>query len=116
MRRRLRALRRRREALLQDGAKPELEELDAEARALNEALRQRKTLDELLSTGRWTLCSSCGELVAKRERSCPNCGAQTGPPGQAEPHPPAGRSAHAPSQATVITGASSGRSPSPPAH
>jgi hypothetical protein len=136
MRRRLRALRRRREALMRevgglvleskhgengaperlDGRTQELEAVDAEARTIAQALDEKKTLDELLSSGLSARCSSCGELVAKRERFCSTCGAQTGAPGAAEPHPPtATRPAHSGAPAAVVTGASSGRSPSPPA-
>lgn len=123
MRRRLRALRRRREALTRDvggldGAARELEQLDAEARALRQALDEKKTLDELLASGTSARCSGCGELMGKREAFCTNCGAKTphaSVPEQAGPHPPAGRTSHATAQTAVITGASSGRSPSPPA-
>ena len=138
MRRRLRALRRRREALMRevgglvleskhgengasqrlDGRTRELEQVDAEARAIAQALAELKTLDELLSSGPSARCSTCGELVAKREHFCSNCGAATGkgvPAQQPEPHPPASRAAHPAAPAAVVTGASSGRSPSPPA-
>src|SRR5881275_1008572 len=93
MRRRLRALRRRREALMRemgglvldskhgengaserlDGRTHELEDVEAEARAIAQALDELKTLDQLLASGLSARCSSCGELVAKRERFCPNC-------------------------------------------
>ena len=139
MRRRLRSLRRRREALMRevgglvldtnhgengaperlDGRTHELEAVDAEARALMQALDELKTLDELTSTGISKRCESCGELVARREHFCPNCGAQVGPADThvTEPHPSAGRgSAHpAAPAAAAVTGASSARSPSPPA-
>jgi hypothetical protein len=135
MRRRLRALRRRRDALMRevgglvleskngengaperlDGRTHELEQVDAEARAIVQALDDKKTLEELLSSGLSARCSTCGELLAKRERFCPNCGAQVGQQGAPEPHAPAGRSSHkAAPPAAVITGASSGRSPSRP--
>jgi zinc-ribbon domain len=134
MRRRLRSLRRRREALMRevgglvlesrheengsaerlDSRTHELEEVDAEARAIVEALRELKTMDELLSSGVSARCSSCGELVAARERFCPNCGAQVSRAGAPGSHPPAGRQTHAAAPAAVVTGASSARSPSPP--
>lgn len=96
-----------------DGRTHELEEVDAETRAIAQALDELKTLDELLSSGLSARCSSCGELVARRERFCSNCGAQTG---AAEPHPAeAARPAHSGAPAAVVTGASSGRSPSRPA-
>jgi hypothetical protein len=135
MRRRLRALRRRREALMRevgglvleskhgengapqrlDGRTQELEQVDAEARAIVQALGERKTLEELLSSGLSARCPNCAELVAKRERFCASCGAEVTraqPPG---PRPPAGRPSHTAAPAAMVTGASSGRSPSPPA-
>jgi hypothetical protein len=138
MRRRLRSLRRRREALMRevgglvldanhgengapqrlDGRTAELEAVDAEARAIVQALDELKTLDELTSTGLSKRCESCGELVARREHFCSNCGAQVGRPAahSTEPRPPAGRSsAHPAAPAAAVTGASSARSPSPPA-
>jgi hypothetical protein len=139
MRRRLRSLRRRREALMRevgglvldtsqgdngaprqlDGRTQELEAVDAEARALVQALDELKTLDELSSSGLSHPCESCGELVAKREHFCSNCGAQVGRAEEpvTEPHPAAGRGgAHPAAPAAVaVTGSSSARSPSPPA-
>ena len=134
MRRRLRALRRRREALTRevgglvleskhgergapqqlDGRTHELEAVDAEAHALVQALNELKTLDELLSSGLSARCPGCRELVAKRERFCPNCGARLGRPAPPDSRPPTGRPSHA-APAAMATGASSGRSPSPPA-
>jgi len=119
MRRRLRALRRRQEAIAAqplDGQALELEQLEAEAQAIAEALHEKKTLDELLAGGLSKRCSSCGELEAKSDPFCPNCGARTEAPAQPAPHPPAARPAHSSAQTAVITGASSGRSPTPPAH
>ena len=138
MRRRLRALRRRREALMRevgglvleskhgengapqrlDGRTQELEQVDAEARAIAQALDEQQTLDELLSSGLSTRCPTCGELVASRDHFCSNCGAKTGKAAPAEQpgaHTQAGRPAHKTAPAAVVTGASSGRSPSPPA-
>ena len=74
MRRRLRALRRSREALLLDADGADVEQLDAEARALAEALDQLKTLDQLIASGIVKRCSSCGELTAPREGDCSACG------------------------------------------
>jgi hypothetical protein len=74
MRRRLRALRRSREALLLDADGADVEQLDAEARALAEALDQRKTLDQVIASGIVKRCSSCGELMAPREGECAACG------------------------------------------
>lgn len=135
MRRRLRSLRRRREALMRevgglvleskhgeagapqqlDGRTHELEAVDAEARALVQALDELKTLDELLSSGVSARCPSCGELVAGRERFCTNCGAQLGRPAPPDSRPPTGRPSRSAAPAAMATGASSGRSPSPPA-
>ena len=139
MRRRLRALRRRREALMRevgglvldsshgengapqrlDGRTHELESVDAEARALVQALDELKTLGELTASGLSKPCESCGELVAKREHFCSNCGAQVGrvQAPVTEPHPAAARSGArpAPPATAAVRGASSARSPSPPA-
>src|SRR5690242_3463253 len=54
MRRRLRALRRRQDAIAAqplEGQAPEVEQLEAEAQAIAEALDGKKTLDELLAGG-----------------------------------------------------------------
>ena len=135
MRRRLRALRRRREALMRevgglvleskhgesgaperlDGRTRELEEVDAETRAIVQALDELKTLDQLLSSGPSSRCPSCGELVGKRDHFCTNCGAQLSGGQPADPRPAAGRPARTSAPAPMVTGASSGRSPSPPA-
>ena len=98
-----------------DGRTHELEQVDAEARAIVQALDEGKTLEELLSSGLSARCPNCAELVAKRERFCASCGAEVSraqPPG---PRPPAGRPSHTAAPAAMVTGASSGRSPSPPA-
>jgi hypothetical protein len=117
MRRRLRALRRRQEAIAAqplDGQAPELAQLEAETQAIAQALREKKTLDELLATGLSKRCPSCGELEGGRDPFCPTCGAQTQAPAPPAPHPAAARAAHPTGQTAVITGASSGRSPTPP--
>jgi hypothetical protein len=136
MRRRLRALRRRREALMRevgglvldskheqngaaellDGRTNELEAVDAEARTIMEALDEKKTLDELLASGASSRCSACGELVATREHYCTNCGAQQGRVDAPDTHAPAPRATPAATPTAVATGASSGRAPTPPAH
>jgi hypothetical protein len=138
MRRRLRALRRRREALMRevgglvldskheqngaaellDGRTNELEAVDAEVRTIAQALDEKKTLDELLASGVSSRCGACGELVASREHYCTNCGAQQGQveASAPEPHAPAPRSAPTATPTAVATGASSGRAPTPPAH
>jgi zinc-ribbon domain len=92
MRRRLRTLRRRREALMMevggevlesrrssdsarlDDKTAELEQVDHEARVLAEALDELKTLDEVLASGVARRCPSCGELVANRDSYCSACG------------------------------------------
>jgi hypothetical protein len=138
MRRRLRALRRRREALMrevgglvleskheQNGAQPllegrtdELEAVDAEMRTIVEALDEKKTLGELLASGVSDRCKNCGELVATREHFCTNCGAQQGraEAAGAKAAATASRSAATTAPTAVATGASSGRAPTPPAH
>ena len=116
MRRRLRALRRRREALTRDGngialeSTQELEAVDAERHALEQALKELKTLDELLASGVSGRCANCGELVSTREHYCTNCGAEqpsTHRPAPAPKGPP-------PQRAPVVTGASSARAQTPP--
>jgi ribosomal protein L32 len=134
IRRRLRALRRRREALMrevgglvldskheQNGAPESLDErtreldaVDSEARSLVHALEERKTLDELMASGVSSRCENCGELVARREHYCTNCGAQQDHSGAAPTGPP--RSAQPAATTAVVTGASSGQAPTPPAH
>jgi ribosomal protein L32 len=51
-----------------------LEPSDGEARALKEALDQRKTLDELIASGVVEQCPSCGELASPHEAHCSSCG------------------------------------------
>ncbi len=75
MRRRLRALRRSREALLLDADGSDVEQLDAESHALAEALDQWKTLDQVIASGIVKRCSTCGELMAPGEGGCASCGA-----------------------------------------
>jgi hypothetical protein len=135
MRRRLRALRRRREALMREvgglvldskhgengaagqlnGRTSELEAVDAEARALVQALEEKRTLDELVASGVSARCYNCGELVAGRERFCTNCGAQQKRSAGEQRPTPAPRSAPPSTPPAVVTGASSGRAPTPPA-
>jgi hypothetical protein len=119
MRRRQRALRCRRQAIAAqpfDGHTQELERIDAEERAIKEALNTRKTLEELLGSGVSARCTICGELISARAEFCSNCGAATRRPSPApEAHPPAARPSHTAAPAAVVTGASSGRSPTPPA-
>ena len=55
-----------------DGA-AELERIDAEDRALTSALKELKTLDELVAAGVVRRCPSCGELVGAGERQCAAC-------------------------------------------
>jgi hypothetical protein len=118
MRRRLRTLRKLRKQLA-EGEGPranELEEIEAEERTLRDALGQMRTLDELLASGALARCPSCGDLVAQRDRNCPACAARL--PGAREPAPHSiPRTAHAGGGAAqpVVTGASSGRSSTPPA-
>lgn len=71
MRRRLRALESRREQL-GDGA-AELDRIDAEARALSTALKEQKTVDELVAAGVVRRCPSCGELVGAGDGQCAAC-------------------------------------------
>lgn len=119
MRRRLRALRRRRDAIAAqpvDGHTQELDQIDVEERAIKDALQTRKTVDELVASGVSARCKSCGELMSARAQFCSNCGAATGRPAPAaEPHPPATRPSHTSAPAAAVTGASSGRSRTPPA-
>lgn len=104
MRRRLRSLRR---------AASSSADADAERAALENALERMSTLDELLAGGTSQRCPACGELAGKRDRSCPSCGAQLAAPREAVTRP-LGRAQHAP-PAAPVRGASSGRSPTPPA-
>jgi hypothetical protein len=131
MRRRLRTLRRRREALMLevgsevlesrrgespdsgrlDGRAAELEQVDLEVRALAEALDQLRTLDEVIASGVARRCPSCGELVAGRESFCSSCGASLkgGRPGDGPKRPPARVSGR---PGATTTAAAAGRGPS----
>jgi hypothetical protein len=127
MRRRLRALRKRREAPAADAAhgaqgdslatadgarRRDRDEIEAEIALLESALAERKTLDALLSSSTLGRCTSCGELVGRRERQCSGCGAQLPGHGHEGGQRAVPRAPHA---APVPTAASSGRSPTPPA-
>ena len=122
MRRRLRMLRRLDKAAPDNGGAPELESVKAEIETLQRALAELTTLDELLASGAFARCPSCGDLVAPRDHRCLHCDAELphaaphtrngGEPAQ-EPQP-AGRPHPAPA-ATAATGASSGRAPTQPA-
>jgi hypothetical protein len=121
MRRRLRALRRRREALMMEvgsevleskrgsnsarlnGKTAELEQVDNEARVLAEALDELKTLDELIASGVARRCPSCGELVAGRESYCSACG--TPLKGAKPPAPEAPGTQRQPTRVSSRTGA-----------
>ncbi|HET8673370.1 MAG TPA: zinc ribbon domain-containing protein [Thermoleophilaceae bacterium] len=99
MRRRARALHR------QGGGGDELQ-------AISAALAELRTLDELLAGGACVRCPACGELAGRRDRQCWSCGAQL-----AQPHEAATRVIPRGSRpgSAQVTGASSGRSPLPPA-
>jgi hypothetical protein len=117
MRRRLRALQRRRRALAMevgeayaeskrgtvrherlDTHADELAAVESEARSLAEALDDMQTtLDDVVAAGVAARCPACGELVARRESYCLSCGsplgrrhdrpADGGPPKQLEQPP-----------------------------
>lgn len=107
MRRRLRTI---------EGSADRPAELDAEAQALRRALDERQTLDELLASGAVARCPSCGELTGRRERTCSNCGAQLASDQPTERHSSArDQNGHTTAPTTAVTGASSVRSPTPPA-
>lgn len=75
IRRRVHALERRRQQLTVDpgdGA-AELERVDAEALALTTALKELKTVDELVAAGVVRRCPSCGELVGAGDGQCTTC-------------------------------------------
>ena len=94
MRRRARALRRRREAMLlelgalvfdmhrHDRLEPELIQrkgdeiraVDDEERGLADALGERSRLVELVAAGITGTCSACGTLVGTDARYCHRCG------------------------------------------
>ncbi len=106
MRRRLRALER-------GGG---IAEQDPEAEALRRALAERETLDELLSSGAVVRCPSCGELAGRSEPLCANCGGRLASEEPTERLPPPVQNGHAAAPTTkAVTGASSARSPTPPA-
>jgi hypothetical protein len=138
MRRRLRTLRRRRDALLLevggevlesrrghggdtgrlDGRTAELEQVDHEVRALAEALDELRTLDEVIASGVARRCPSCGELVAGRESYCSSCGAplKGGRPADMPQRPAArvsGRSSATTTAAATCHGPSGGSAPPP---
>jgi hypothetical protein len=114
MRRRLRALSRRRQAL--GGHADELAVLDSETEAITRALEELKTLDELLASGPVARCPGCGELAGRQDPVCSNCGAQLAAAQPTQPLHPVGEPASAPNgHPAAVTGASSARSPSPPA-
>src|SRR3954453_22348407 len=143
MRRRLRTLRRRREALMLevgggvlesrraegadtgrlDGKTAELEQVDREARELAQALDELKTLDEVIAADVARRCPSWGELVGGRESYCSSCGTSlkgprpaTGEPGGAQ-RPPArvgGRPGATTTAAATGRGPSGGGAPPPP--
>ena len=71
IRRRLRVLR---VALKAGGDAAELEQVNAEAQALVEALDQLKTLDQVIASGIVKRCPACAELVAARDSLCSSCG------------------------------------------
>lgn len=99
MRRRLRALE------LDDGAEPEIE-------ALRRALGERRTLDELLSSGAVVRCPGCGELAGRRERACANCGTRLASEEATERHAVSAQNGHAAAPASgAVRGASGVRSP-----
>jgi ribosomal protein L37E len=99
MRRRLRELRRAREALLLelgalvfelhrrgrdnselvDRKAAELEELDVEANALARALGEGTTAVELVATGLAGRCDRCGSLLSTRASYCSECGLELAP-------------------------------------
>jgi hypothetical protein len=110
IRRRLRALR-----------KGTLEAVNTEPGRLEQALAERITLDELLAGGAIARCPSCGDLVANGEKQCWNCGAEQQQArdthhrdGEATQQLAAPRT-HTAATTAAPTGASSGRSPAPPA-
>ena len=95
MRRRLRRLRRTREALLTelgalvlelhrqgrresealDRRTEELRAIDDEARSLAVALGEERTLAEVVAAGITGTCASCGALLSSSDRFCSSCGA-----------------------------------------
>jgi hypothetical protein len=110
MRRRLRRLRRRREAMLLElgalvfemhrrgrkdpalvGRKAEeIRTVDEEAQALAAALDDRRPLMQVVATGIAGACPSCHALVGTDDRYCAACGTAVGATGQtADTHEPA---------------------------
>jgi hypothetical protein len=106
LRRRIRQLRRRRDALLLElgglvmemhrqgrgdqqlvsSRADEVSRVDTEARELARALDAGDTLDSLVSAGILGACGSCGTLVSSGARYCSQCGTAVGakPEGAAE--------------------------------
>ena len=88
---------------------------DAEAEVLRRALAERQTLEELLATGAVVRCPSCGELAGRSEPLCANCGARLASEQATERRTATAQNGHATAPTTTVTGASSVRSPTPPA-
>lgn len=86
MRRRLRMLRKEHSAAAGDnGHARDRGAVEAEIRTLEQALADLTTLDELLATGAFARCPSCGDLVAARDPRCLHCGADLPRAGEKAP-------------------------------